>query len=111
VNTWSVNLDGETITLDIPVENRRSPRQSPPRSSKPAESEQCLEKVVGSTTTYSHRKGDSMKTYDNNGKLVGEINHFRTADGKSVTTNTQSTTPTAVARSARTFPFLIRTAR
>jgi hypothetical protein len=29
-----------------------------------------------------------MKTYDNNGKLVGEINHFRTADGKSVTTNT-----------------------
>ena len=29
-----------------------------------------------------------MKTYDNSGKLVGEINRFRTADGKSVTTNT-----------------------
>jgi hypothetical protein len=28
-----------------------------------------------------------MKTYDNNGELVGEINHFRTGDGKSVTTN------------------------
>ena len=30
-----------------------------------------------------------MKSYDNNGKLVGEINRFRTADGKSITTNTQ----------------------
>lgn len=30
-----------------------------------------------------------MKTYDNSGKLIGEINQFRTADGKSVTTNTQ----------------------
>lgn len=30
-----------------------------------------------------------MKTYDNNGKLVGEINQFRTEDGKSVMTNTQ----------------------
>ncbi len=30
-----------------------------------------------------------MKTYDNNGKLVGEINRFRTADGKSITTNPQ----------------------
>ena len=29
-----------------------------------------------------------MKSYDNNGKLVAEINHFRTSDGKSVTTNT-----------------------
>lgn len=29
-----------------------------------------------------------MKTYDNCGKLVGEINQFRTADGKSITTNT-----------------------
>ncbi len=29
-----------------------------------------------------------MKSFDNNGKLVAEINHFRTADGKSVTTNT-----------------------
>jgi hypothetical protein len=29
-----------------------------------------------------------MKSYDNSGKLVGEINHFRTTDGKSVTTNT-----------------------
>jgi len=29
-----------------------------------------------------------MKTYDNNGKLVGEINHSRTADGTRVTTNT-----------------------
>jgi len=30
-----------------------------------------------------------MKSYDNSGKLVGEINHFRTTDGKSITTNTQ----------------------
>ena len=30
-----------------------------------------------------------MKSYDNSGKLVGEINHFRTIDGKSITTNTQ----------------------
>jgi hypothetical protein len=37
-------------------------------------------------------KGGSVKSYDNNGKLVGEINHFRTADGKSVTTNTQYNT-------------------
>ena len=29
-----------------------------------------------------------MKTFDNSGKLVSEINHFRTAVGKSVTTNT-----------------------
>lgn len=29
-----------------------------------------------------------MKTYDNNGKLVGEITRLRTADGKTVTTNT-----------------------
>jgi hypothetical protein len=29
-----------------------------------------------------------MKTLDNNGKLVGEINRFRTEDGKSITTNT-----------------------
>ena len=29
-----------------------------------------------------------MKSYDNSGKLVAEINHFRTADGRSVTTNT-----------------------
>jgi hypothetical protein len=29
-----------------------------------------------------------MKSYDNNGKLVAEINHFRTSDGKSITTNT-----------------------
>lgn len=33
-----------------------------------------------------------MKTYDNHGKLVGEINHFRTADGRSVTTNTMYNT-------------------
>jgi hypothetical protein len=33
-----------------------------------------------------------MKTYDNHGKLVGEINHFRTADGTSITTNTQYNT-------------------
>jgi hypothetical protein len=33
-----------------------------------------------------------MKTFDNNGKLVGEINHFRTADGTSITTNTQYNT-------------------
>lgn len=30
-----------------------------------------------------------MKAFDNSGKLVGEINHFRTVDGKSITTNTQ----------------------
>ncbi|HWA95085.1 MAG TPA: hypothetical protein VG844_10840 [Terracidiphilus sp.] len=30
-----------------------------------------------------------MKTFDNNGKLVGEINQFRTVDGKSIITNTQ----------------------
>lgn len=29
-----------------------------------------------------------MKSFDNSGKLVGEINRFRTADGKSVTSNT-----------------------
>lgn len=29
-----------------------------------------------------------MKSYDNNGKLVAEINRFRTVDGKSITTNT-----------------------
>jgi hypothetical protein len=29
-----------------------------------------------------------MKTFDNNGKLIAEINHFRTGDGKSVTSNT-----------------------
>jgi hypothetical protein len=29
-----------------------------------------------------------MKSYDNSGKLVGEINHFRTTNGDSVTTNT-----------------------
>lgn len=33
-----------------------------------------------------------MKTYDNNGKLVGETNHSRTADGKSITTTTQYNT-------------------
>ena len=30
-----------------------------------------------------------MRTYDNHGKLIGETNQFRTADGKSITTNTQ----------------------
>ena len=29
-----------------------------------------------------------MKSYDNSGKLVSEINHFQTGDGKSVTSNT-----------------------
>jgi hypothetical protein len=29
-----------------------------------------------------------MKSFDNSGKLVSEINHFRTNDGKSVTTKT-----------------------
>ena len=33
-----------------------------------------------------------MKTYDNHGKLIGEINHSRTADGTSITTNTQYNT-------------------
>lgn len=35
-----------------------------------------------------------MKSFDNNGKLVGEINHFRTADGRAVTTNTMYDTYT-----------------
>ena len=30
-----------------------------------------------------------MKTFDNSGELVGEISFFKTADGKSITTNTQ----------------------
>lgn len=29
-----------------------------------------------------------MNSYDNNGKLIGQIEHFRTAGGDSVTTNT-----------------------
>ncbi len=29
-----------------------------------------------------------MKSIDNNGKVVSEINHFRTGDGRSVTSNT-----------------------
>jgi hypothetical protein len=33
-----------------------------------------------------------MKTFDNSGRLVAEINHFRTADGRSITTNTQYST-------------------
>jgi hypothetical protein len=33
-----------------------------------------------------------MNAFDNNGKLVAEINRFRTADGKSITTNTQYNT-------------------
>ena len=47
-----------------------------------------------------------MKSYDNNGKLVGEINHSRTADGRSITTNTQYNTyngqPTSQNVSVRT---------
>lgn len=30
-----------------------------------------------------------MKTFDNSGKLVGEINHVWTPDGTSIITNTQ----------------------
>jgi hypothetical protein len=30
-----------------------------------------------------------MRSYDNNGKLVGEFNQFRTADGKSILSVTQ----------------------
>ncbi len=30
-----------------------------------------------------------MKTFDNSGRLVAEINRFRTIDGKAITTNTQ----------------------
>jgi hypothetical protein len=30
-----------------------------------------------------------MRSYDNSGKLVSEINHFRTGEGKSITSNTQ----------------------
>jgi hypothetical protein len=33
-----------------------------------------------------------MKSYDNNGKLVAEINRSRTADGTSITTNTMYNT-------------------
>ena len=33
-----------------------------------------------------------MNHYDNNGKLVGEINQFRTTDGKSISTNTMYNT-------------------
>jgi hypothetical protein len=33
-----------------------------------------------------------MKSYDNNGKLVSEINRSRTADGTSITTNTMYNT-------------------
>jgi len=29
-----------------------------------------------------------MKTFDNSGRLVSEINRFRTGDGKAITTNT-----------------------
>ncbi len=29
-----------------------------------------------------------MKSFDNNGKLVAEINRFRTMDGKAIATNT-----------------------
>ena len=29
-----------------------------------------------------------MKGYDNSGRLISEINSFRTSDGKSITTNT-----------------------
>ena len=36
-----------------------------------------------------------MQSFDNNGKLSSEINHFRTSDGKSITTNTQFNTNTA----------------
>lgn len=38
-----------------------------------------------------------MKSYDNSGNLVAEINHFRTNDGRSVTTNTQYTSTGRVA--------------
>ena len=30
-----------------------------------------------------------MRSYDNSGKLIAELNQFRSSDGKSVTTNTQ----------------------
>jgi hypothetical protein len=33
-----------------------------------------------------------MKSYDNSGKLVSEINRSRTADGTSITTNTMYNT-------------------
>lgn len=33
-----------------------------------------------------------MKTFDNNGRLLSEISHFRTADGGSITTSTQFNT-------------------
>jgi hypothetical protein len=37
---------------------------------------------------FTKKRRSNVKTFDNNGKLVAEINHFRTADGKSVTSNT-----------------------
>jgi hypothetical protein len=40
------------------------------------------------STPFTTQRRKSMKTFDNSGRLVAEINHFRTADGKSVTTNT-----------------------
>ena len=45
--------------------------------------------VVAKLMSVMHLPDDTALSYDNNGKLVGEINHFRTTDGKSVTTNTQ----------------------
>jgi hypothetical protein len=45
-------------------------------------------KLMPSRQPHSPCKGEKMKTFDNSGRLVAEINHFRTADGKSVTTNT-----------------------
>jgi hypothetical protein len=39
-----------------------------------------------------------MKTYDNNGKLTSEINHIRTGDGKSITSNTMYNNDRVVAQ-------------
>jgi len=42
-----------------------------------------------------------MKSIDNSGKLVGEINHFRTTSGDSVTTNTMHNNGRVVSQTVR----------
>jgi transposase len=58
----------------------------------PLETKQSAECAAWSTchpeNPFTMQRREIMKTYDNSGKLVNEITHFRTADGKSVTTNT-----------------------
>jgi len=37
---------------------------------------------------FTMQRRSSMKTLDNSGRVVAEITHFRTIDGKAITTNT-----------------------